>query len=66
MYLGVAPGQAESVFIGRHFFERDKTYELDAGHAERLLAKGGFDVVKQAKAKRKIIVADVDLEVDEK
>lgn len=65
MYLGTAPGQAESVFIGRHFFERCETYELDAGHAERLLAKGGFDVVKPAKVKRKIVVADVDLEVDE-
>ena len=54
VYLGTAPGQAESVLIGGLRFERGEVYEFDAELAERLLAKGGFDVVKPPRVKRDV------------
>lgn len=61
-YLGDAPGQAGSVLIGDLRFERGEIYEFDAELAERLLRRGGFDVVKPARAKK--VIAD-DLEDNE-
>lgn len=59
MYLGTAPGQAESVLIGGHRFERGEVYELDAELAERLLARGGFDVVKPPRPKKNLVLDEV-------
>jgi hypothetical protein len=56
VYLGTAPGQAESVLIGGLRFERGEVYEFDAELAERLLAKGGFDVVKPARPKKEVVL----------
>lgn len=62
-YLGTARGQAESVLIGGLCFERGEIYELDAELAERLLVRGGFDVVKPAKSAKRddaIVLEDKD------
>ena len=58
VYLGTAPGQAESVFIGGLRFERGEVYNLDAELAERLLAAGGFDVVKPPRAKKSEVLVE--------
>jgi len=59
LFTGIAPGQAECVQIGGLRFERGEVYELDAELAERLLARGGFDVVKQARSKKEIALDEM-------
>ena len=65
VYLGTAPGQAESVLIGGLRFERGEVYEFDAELAERLLAKGGFDVVKPPRAPRSKVLDLGEIQVTE-
>lgn len=65
VYLGTAPGQAGSVLIGSLRFERGEVYEFDAELAERLLAGGGFDVVKPPRAPKSKVLDLGEIEVTE-
>lgn len=46
LYTGLAAGQSSCIRIGGQRFVRGESYNVDDALAERLLARGGFDVVK--------------------
>jgi hypothetical protein len=46
LYAGTAAGQSSCIRIGGQLFTRGETYNVDDVLAERLLARGGFSVVK--------------------
>ena len=48
LYTGLAAGQSSCICIGGQRFVRGESYNVDDALAERLLARGGFDVVKPA------------------
>ena len=48
LYTGTAAGQSSCIRIGGQRFVRGESYNVDDALAERLLARGGFNVVKSA------------------
>ena len=48
LYAGTAAGQSRCIRIGGQTFVRGESYNVDGALAERLLARGGFSVVKPA------------------
>ena len=46
LYAGTAAGQSRCIRIGGQTFVRGESYNVDGVLAERLLARGGFSVVK--------------------
>ena len=57
-YLGNGPGQGEGVAIGGIKYERNKTYKFNTDRAKDLLRRGGWEVVKSTKPKKKKTVEE--------
>ncbi len=62
LYTGTAAGQSSCIRIGGQRFVRGESYNVDDALAKRLLARGGFSVVKPAakKAPLKKVIEEIE------